>query len=230
MTLMTSNAYAQQADSEIFIQQTGQSLTLEINQVGQGNAIGSLSNSNPFVLSGVSQEILINQIGSYNAMIGAIFGDNIFGTFEFFGDSNLFDIKVNDGGLQSAQSGVYMFSVTGSSNAFDITVADTAVADNVYMNWDITGDFNTFTSRINSDNYIFDLTFNGNYNNFNSIASGYAGHSLTINHTGDYSNFNISQTSTLEPNIISLQTTTSGTANAPSTICIHQSDSGTTGC
>ena len=230
MLLMTSATYAQQADSEIFIQQSGQSLTLEINQVGQGNAIGSLSNTDPFVLNGVSQEIIINQLGSYNTMLGSLYGDFIQGTFNFVGDSNLFDIKVNDGGLQSADSGIYWVDITGSNNIFDIVVADTAVADNINLSWNVTGDYNTFTSKTNSDNYTSDLTFNGNYNNFDAIASGFAGHSLTINHTGDYTNFNISQTSTLEQNIISLQTTTSGTALVPTTICIHQSDSGTTGC
>jgi hypothetical protein len=230
MLLMTSASYAQQADSEIFIQQSGQSLTLEINQVGQGNAIGSLSNTDPFVLNGVSQEIIINQLGSYNTMIGALYGDNIQGTFNFFGDSNLFEIKVNDGGLQSADSGIYWVDITGSNNIFEIVVGDTAVADNANFTWDIVGDYNTFTTTVNSDNYVSNLTFNGNYNNFTSIASGFAGHSVTIDHTGDYTNFNISQTSTLERNIISLQTTTSGTAFVPTTICIHQSDSGTTGC
>ena len=230
MLLMTPTLYAQQADSEIFIQQSGQSLTLEINQIGQGNALGSLSNTDPFVLNGVSQEITINQIGSYNTMLGALYGDSIQGTFNFTGDSNLFNIKVNDGGLQSAESGVYLFNIVGSSNDFDITVGDSAVADNINMNWDITGDYNTFLSKTNSDNYTSDITLNGNYNNLDILASGFAGHSVTIDHTGDYTNFNITQTSTLEKNIISLETTTSGTALVPTTICIHQSDTGVTGC
>ena len=230
MLLMTPTLYAQQADSEIFIQQSGQSLTLEINQIGQGNALGSLSNTDPFVLNGVSQEITINQIGSYNTMLGALYGDSIQGTFDFTGDSNLFEIKVNDGGLQSAESGVYLFNIVGSNNDFDITVGDSAVADNINMNWDIVGDYNTFLSKTNSDNYTSDITLNGNYNNLDILASGFAGHSVAIDHTGDYTNFNITQTSTLEKNIISLETTTSGTALVPTTICIHQSDSGTTGC
>jgi len=230
MLLMTPILYAQQADSEIFIQQSGQNLTLEINQIGQGNALGSLSNTDPFVLNGVSQEITINQIGSYNTMLGALYGDSIQGTFDFTGDSNLFEIKVNDGGLQSAESGVYLFNIVGSNNDFDITVGDSAVADNINMNWDIVGDYNTFLSKTNSDNYTSDITLNGNYNNLDILASGFAGHSVAIDHTGDYTNFNITQTSTLEKNIISLETTTSGTALVPTTICIHQSDSGTTGC
>jgi len=104
------------------------------------------------------------------------------------------------------------------------------VADNVLFDWDITGDFNTFDATVNSDNYINRLIVFGNYNTFDFLATGAAGHNVEIDHTGNYTNFVISQTATLETNSIKLETNTSGTSSVPSTICIYQSDAGNTGC
>jgi hypothetical protein len=222
--------FAQANDSQIYIQQSGQGLTLNINQAGENNVIGDLANTTPFILNGIQQDLRINQFGSNNTLFGEIFGDSIQGFWEFVGDNNEMNFSVNPGGLNSADAGQYIFNVSGSNNEFTITVADNAVADNAFMDWDIVGDFNLFTTRINSDNYSSILAVFGNYNEFDITASGASGHSVDIDHTGDYTNFVISQTATLESNTIKLQTTTSGTANAPSTICIHQSDSGTTGC
>lgn len=230
MLLLTSVVYAQSGDSRIFIQQSGQNLTLNINQAGQGNEVGELDDSVAFILNGSQQDIRINQLGSGNRLIGEMFGSNIEALLNFVGDNNLMTIRVNPEGLNSAESGRYIMNVTGSNNQFNMKVADNAVADNAVFEWDITGDYNMFDSTVNADNYTSNLIVFGNYNNFTITASGAAGHSLDINHTGDYTNFVISQTATLEANTIKLETSTSGTVGVPSTICIHQSDAGTTGC
>ena len=223
-------ANAQSADSQIFIQQSGQSLTLDINQAGQNNVIGDMANDDPFILNGVQQEFTINQLGSNNSLFGQVFSDSVQALLDFIGDNNRMTMLINPDGLNSADSGQYIFNVSGSNNEFDLTVGDDAVADNAYFDWDITGDFNLFNTTVNSDNYSSMLTVFGNYNEFNITASGFSGHSVEIDHRGDYANFIISQTATLESNTIKLQTTTSGTASTPSTICISQSDAGTTSC
>lgn len=228
MLLMTSVVYAQ--DSSIFIEQTGQNLTMNINQAGNGNQIGDMNSSEPFKLNGSQQNILINQLGSNNSLFGEIFGNSINAQMYFTGDNNQMSFLVNPEGMNSAEAGTYIFNVTGSNNTFDFQVANDAVADNVAFDWEIVGDFNVFTSTVNSDNYTSNIASFGSYNNYTLVSSGASGHSLDINQTGDYTNFTISQTATLETNTIQLQTNTSGTANAPSTICIYQSDSGTTGC
>lgn len=230
LTLLSTATYAQSADSEIFIQQSGQNLKLDIAQIGQNNKIGDLENSVAFILNGLQQEFSISQIGSNNSLQGEVYGDSIVATMNFAGDSNSMLFNINPQGLNSAESGQYIFNVSGSNNDFGITVSDTAVADNANYDWDIVGDYNIFDSTTNSDNYTSKLTVNGNYNEFTLSSSGYAGHNVDINHTGDYTKFLISQSSTLEANSIKLITTTSGTSIAYSTICIHQSDSGTTGC
>lgn len=230
MLLLTSVVYAQSGDSRIFIQQSGQNLTLNINQAGQGNEIGELDDSVAFVLNGSQQDIRINQLGSSNRLIGEMFGSNIEALLNFVGDSNLMTLRVNPGGLNSAESGRYIMNVTGSNNEFNMRVGNDAVADNAVFEWDVTGDYNMFDSTVNSDNYTSTLVAFGNYNDFTITASGAPGHSLDIDHTGNYTNFVISQTATLEANTIKLETSTSGTSTVPSTICIYQSDAGTTGC
>jgi hypothetical protein len=230
LTLLSTVTYAQSADSQIFVQQTGQNLKLDINQIGQNNVIGDLDNSAAFILNGLQQEIEINQIGSNNILQGEIYSDSIMAVLNFTGDNNDMLFSINPQGLNSADSGQYIFNVTGSNNEFVIGVGDSAVADNANFNWDITGDYNIFNSVTNSDNYVSNLTVNGNYNEFDLTSSGFAGHNVDIDHTGDYAKFLITQTSALEVNSIKLVTSTSGTSSAFSTICIHQSDSGTTGC
>lgn len=230
LMLLSPALYAQSADSQIFIQQSGQNLKLDINQIGQGNDIGDTDNQTPFVFNGLQQEIAIDQIGSNNQLYGEMYGDSILATLVFTGDSNTMNFNVNPLGLNAANSGQYIMNITGSNNDIDVTVGNLAVSDNAFFDWDIVGDYNTFTSVSNVDDYSSVLSVYGNYNNFDISASGFAGHSVDINHTGDYTNFNISQTSTLEVNTINLTTTTGGSAIVPSTICIHQSDSGATGC
>ena len=227
--LFSATVFAQSGDSEIFIQQSGTGLELDINQIGQGNEIGDLTDA-AFVLNGLQQVIRIDQIGSGNRLIGEIFSDTVEAILEFIGDNNEMELRVNPGGLNSADAGRFIFSVMGSNNEFDVRVADDGVADNATFDWDITGDFNSFDAVVNSDNYVNNLTVFGNYNNFDFLATGASGHSVDIDHTGNYANFVISQTATLETNTIKLETNTSGTASVPATICIYQSDSGNTGC
>ncbi len=85
-------------------------------------------------------------------------------------------------------------------------------------------------ATVNSENAESTITMVGNYNNVTTSATGYAGHMVNIDHTGDYTNFNITQAGATETNSITIESTTSGTAQTPSTICVYQSNTGTSGC
>ena len=93
----------------------------------------------------------------------------------------------------------------GDWNDFNISVD---VSD-VQLNWDLV-----------TDNSTLDY-----------VATGYDGHSATITGDGDYLDIDITQSSTLQSDSISIDFDGSGTSATPATICIAQSDSGTaTGC
>ena len=91
-------------DNEIFVDQSGNTATIDLEQLGSGNIIGgtqSVAGSlTALDLDGVSMTLDINQIGSSNIFRSdAIDGDNITGFFEFDGDSNVWDLLINSSGL-----------------------------------------------------------------------------------------------------------------------------------
>ena len=85
------------ADNEIYVDQTGNSATIDLEQLGSSNLIGGTSaetgSMTALDLDGVSMTLDINQIGASNIFRSdAIDGDNFTGFFEFTGDSNIFNI------------------------------------------------------------------------------------------------------------------------------------------
>ena len=95
MMLIVSPAYA--ADNEIYIDQSGTTVNIDLEQLGSGNIIGGLLSSpgslTPFDMDGNAFTLDINQIGNTNKFLGDITGDNVTGFFEFDGDSNTFTIQ-----------------------------------------------------------------------------------------------------------------------------------------
>ena len=85
------------ADNEIYVDQSGATANIDLEQLGSGNIIGGLQSSagsvSPLDLDGLTMTLDINQIGDTNKFLGDIYGDSITGFFEFDGDSNAFTIQ-----------------------------------------------------------------------------------------------------------------------------------------
>jgi len=85
------------ADNEIYVDQSGATANIDLEQLGSGNIIGGLlssaGNMTPLDLDGVTMTLDINQIGNANKFLGDIYGDSVTGFFEFDGDSNVFTIQ-----------------------------------------------------------------------------------------------------------------------------------------
>jgi hypothetical protein len=201
------------ADDEIFINQTGNGATIKLEQLGSGNLIGGTSASSGSMtaldLDGIDMTLTINQIGSNNIFRSdAIDSDYVTAYFNFDGDSNVYDMLLNSGALYSADYANLNVQVTGSSNTFDVNIAENSNADyeNATNYVDIFGDSNQ-------------LTFAG---------SGYAGTSASdsgyfyLDLTGSNNTYNITQSSTLARDWLKIESNTSN-----STICIVQNDGGT---
>ena len=117
------------ADNEIYVDQSGNTASIDLEQLGSSNLIGGTSavsgTMTALDLDGVSMILDINQIGSSNIFRSdAVDGDNFTGYFEWNGDSNLMDILMNSTGLISADYVNLNIDVTGSSNEFDIAIAE----------------------------------------------------------------------------------------------------------
>lgn len=225
------------ADNEIYVDQSGNSASIDLEQLGSSNLIGGTSavsgTMTALDLDGVSMTLDINQIGSSNIFRSdAIDGDNFTGFFEFDGDSNVMDILLNSTGLISADYINLYLDVTGSSNEFDLEIAENADSSYLDLDWTILGDSNELNFDIDYANAINFVDINGGSNTINFTASGYSGNTSSdsgyfyMDLDGSSNTFDIIQSSTLARDWLKIETTTSN-----SNICITQNDGGTsTGC
>ena len=145
------------ADNEIYVDQSGSNATIDLEQLGSSNLIGGTSavsgTMTALDLDGTTMALDINQIGSSNIFRSdAIDGDNFTGFFEFDGDSNVWDILMNSTGLITADYVDLNIDVTGSSNEFDIAIAENADSSYLDLDWVILGDSNILDfEKINND-------------------------------------------------------------------------------
>ncbi len=225
------------ADNEIYVDQSGSTASIDLEQLGSSNLIGGTSavsgTMTALDLDGISMTLDINQIGSSNIFRSdGIDGDNLTAFFEFDGDSNVMDILMNSTGLISADYIDLNIDVTGGSNTFDIKIAENSDSSYLDLDWVITGDSNQFDFDIDYANAINNVDVNGSSNAINFTGSGYSGNTSSdsgyfyMDLDGSSNTFNIIQSSTLARDWLKIETTTSN-----SNICITQSDGGTaTGC
>ena len=222
------------ADNEVHVDQSGNSASIDLEQLGSSNLIGGTQATSGTMtaldLDGVSMTLDINQIGSSNIFRSdAIEGDNFTGFFEFDGDSNVFDLLLNSTGLITADYVNMNIDVTGSSNTFDLKAGEDDDVSYLDLDWIISGDSNTFDFDIDYENATNYVDVNGSSNTINFLGNGYGGSTSSdagyfyLDLDGSSNTFNIKQQSTLAKDWISI---TSSASN--SNICIIQSDGGTT--
>jgi len=221
------------ADNEVYVNQVGNSTNIDIEQLGSSNLIGGTSatsgNMTALDLDGVSMTLDINQIGSSNLFRSdAIDGDNFTGFFEFAGDSNTFDILMNSTGLIGADYVDLNIDVTGSSNTFDLKIAENDDASYLNLDWLITGSSNTFDFDIDYENATNYMDVNGSSNDITFSGSGYAGTTSAdsgyfyLDLDGSTNTINVTQASTLARDWVKIESTASN-----SNICVIQNDQGT---
>tara|TARA_Y100001937_G_scaffold125132_1_gene191273 strand:+ start:733 stop:1458 length:726 start_codon:yes stop_codon:yes gene_type:complete len=225
------------ADNEIYVDQSGNSANIDLEQLGSSNLIGGTSavsgTMTALDLDGVSMTLDINQIGSSNIFRSdAIDGDNFTGFFEFDGDSNIMDILINSTGLISADYINLNIDVTGGSNEIDLAIAENADSSYLDLDWIILGDSNNLDFDIDYANAINYLNINGSSNELDFTASGYGGTTSAdsgyfyLDLDGSSNDIDITQSSTLARDYLKIISNTSN-----STICVVQDDQGTTtGC
>ena len=218
------------ADNEIYIDQSGATANIDLEQLGSGNIIGGLNSVagtlTALDLDGLNLTLDVNQIGDSNTFLGDILGDNITGFFEFDGDSNAFTIQVDPTNTYGADNSDFNVDATGSSNTFTLDVGTSAMASNTDLDWIINGSSNTLDFDINYDGGTSYVDVDGDSNNITFTGSGYAGGYFYLDQTGNSRTFNIQQLSTLDNDWLKiLSTGNSGT------VCVIQNDGGTTvGC
>ena len=223
---MTSASLLYGADNEIYVDQSGATANIDLEQLGSGNIIGGLESAagsmNPLDLDGLNLTLDINQIGNTNKFLGDIYGDSITGFFEFDGDSNSFTIQGDPTNTYGIDSSNYNVDVTGSSNTFTLDHGTTALAATLDLDWIVNGDSNTFDFDINYDGATNYVDVDGDDNTVNFTGSGYAGGYFYLDQTGDNRTFNIQQLSTQDNDWLKILSNGNN-----GTVCVIQNDQGT---
>ena len=214
------------ADNEIYVDQSGATANIDLEQLGSGNIIGGLLSSagsmTPLDLDGLTMTLDINQIGDANKFLGDIYGDSITGFFEFDGDSNVFTIQGDPTNTFGIDNSNYNVDVTGSSNTFTLDHGTTALAATLDLDWIIQGDDNTFDFDINYDGATNYVDVDGDDNTVTFTGSGYAGGYFYLDQTGNSRTFNIQQKSTIDNDWLKIISNGNN-----GTVCVIQNDQGT---
>ena len=197
--------------NDIYVTQSGATLTLDVLQDGQNNTIGNSTTAS--TVTGATSNFNIDQIGDSNILTFDINGASYTSTFSTTGNSNDIDFNCDSGGTVSSCASVTASIVwVGSSNDLDIDVGETADATGAGIT--ISGasgsDSNVINATIDGTSVILTLSVNGDTNNYLLDIDGdgdSAGHTLIHTHTGSIADVDITQ-SGIYDNMITL--TTSG--------------------
>jgi hypothetical protein len=184
-------------DNEIFLQQTGDTLILTIDQVGYGNKFGGTiangSVATDMILTGVTNTFNLDQIGNSNQLFGPAILDSGTINMTFTGDSNIFDWNI--GYIGDADNSNYAISVQGDGNEWDFDHGYAASANYLDMDLTLIGDTNKFFIDIDSDQAKWEMEITGDTNNVNTKQLDASDHDLKVVHVGDTINMDIIQSS-----------------------------------
>jgi len=232
LVLMMSCAlsgFAYSADNEIYIDQSGATANIDIEQLGSGNIIGGLlsvaGTLTPLDLDGATMILDINMIGSTNKFLGDIYADSFTGDYNFTGSSNTFTIQVDPTNTYGANSSDHQIDVTGASNTFTLNQGTTALAATLDLDWIIQGSNNTITSNINIDGATNYVDIDGSDNTLTYTGTGVtasAGGYFYLDQTGGNRTFNIQQLSTQDNDWLKIISVGSN-----GILCVIQNDQGT---
>ncbi len=226
ISILLTSSLVFAADNEIYVDQSGATANIDLEQLGSGNIIGGLNSVagtlTALDLDGVSLTLDINQLGDTNKFLGDILGDNITGFFEFDGDSNTFTIQGDPTNTYGINNSNYNVNVTGSTNTFTLDHGTSALAATLDLDWIIQGDGNTFDFDINYDGGTSYVDVDGDSNTLNFTGSGYAGGYFYLDQTGNSRTFNISQLSTQDNDWLKIISNGNN-----GTVCVIQNDQGT---
>ena len=215
------------ADNEIYVNQSGATANIDLEQLGSSNIIGGLDavagTMTALDLDGATLTLDINQIGDFNKFLGDMWADTLTGFFEFDGDSNEFEIQVDPTNTYGADGSDLNVDVTGSSNTFELNVATADLASALDLDWTINGSSNSLTFDIDYDSATNYVNIDGDSNTVTFDGDGYANGYFYLDQDGNSRTFNIQQQSTLASDWLKLETTGNG-----GTICVIQNDAGTT--
>lgn len=214
--------------NEIYIEQIGDNLDLDITQDGQNNEFGdSVADAK---LLGDDMTFNITQTGDTNKIDASINGSDYTGTWVFTGSNNDVELTCDPVGGVKCDNVTLNITTTGDSNIFDVFLGATADASGLIANFTITGDGNVIQTAVDGANADITVTIDSDSNNnststVNDVGTGNStgsggnlldivitgdgdtnGHKIILDLTGGGNNLSIAQ-SGIRDNLVDLDLT-----------------------
>lgn len=183
-----TDANAVATTNKVYIDQAGSSPTINIQQTGTSNIVGTLAD--PIYLRGDNHDMTVVQTGNSNSLLAGIIGNTggnnagITATIRQLGNGNTADIRCGTYQGDSNCNGLNLNDkFAGNNNSLNFHGS----AANITQTIDVAGNNNAFTITDSSPNSSQTLLFTGDYNTINVTQTGTAGtfgHSLRADFTG----------------------------------------------
>ena len=201
--------------NDIYIQQVGDTLDLDIVQDGQNNSIGTspgMGNQDAILGSAGNASdnmtFSITQTGNQNKITAQILGSTYTGTWTFTGDNNEVDLLCSSTSAANCGNVTLNIAATGDNQDYTINIGETTDAGSATINFTVTDDDNIIATDVNGtsaditvvidgstsletiDSTLdIDVTGNGDLNGhtINFDATG-RGHTIKFDQSGVYDN------------------------------------------
>lgn len=175
--------------NDIYIEQSGNSSTIDITQQGIGNQIGDSTDS--IYIGGGSNNFIIEQIGDANILAMVVNGSAASGTLSYTGSDN--EVAINCGTTVSSgcSGSTINHTVTGDTNTITQNLGAGA---NHTSNLTVNGDGNTVShTSTATGTTLMNATITGDTNNLTVTQSGMTNQSVVINATGNSNSISVTQ-------------------------------------
>src|SRR6056300_1193785 len=133
--------------NDIYIEQVGDGLDLDITQDGQNNEIGD-STAGDMVLNGDTMTFAITQTGDSNQIDATIKGATYTGTWAFTGSSNTVDLLCSSTTSGNCDTVTLNITTTGDDNTFDFDIGEVTDASSSTISFTLTGDNSVIAAAV----------------------------------------------------------------------------------
>ena len=168
------------ANNDIYITQSGTGLTMNIDQIGDSNVVGTDETRATF--SGTSMTVDIDQVGDSNTMEATVSQGNSTSITLDFGETG--DVANTD----------FDYTATGDSNVLVVTQGADATATAGDQDISVTGTSNNINIACEVVGCVNNWTVDGDSNDIDTTQTGNADHEITASITGSTNNIDIDQT------------------------------------
>ena len=150
--------------NDIYIEQVGDTLDLDIVQDGQNNKIGT--GTQDVVLGSAGNDadnmtFSITQTGNLNTITAQILGATYTGTWTFTGDNNEVDLLCSSSAAGNCDTVTLNIAATGDDQDYTINIGETATADSATINFTVTDDDNIITTDVNGTSAAITVVIDG---------------------------------------------------------------------